>query len=232
MFDSGCACNQRRQPSASANANAVDSALVCVSVDSLVTGSPYALGQPPEHAGPAAAGLGAPLLYSINGAAPARAPDLAGTPPAGCQPRIFDNSAPDCSAALRRPFGHTCPIQGATSFQEYKMDRSMIKQAFAGHREAGGMTVGSGSAPKMSSLPPTRAARPARSRGAFFQGGSRSRPGRWSRDSTGIDWPRRPAPRRARPRSFSGSPASGRSWACRPSSSARSARGSSLPARS
>jgi hypothetical protein len=28
-------------------------------------------------------------------------------------------------------------------------------------------------------LPPTRAARPARSRGAFFQRGGRSRPGRW-----------------------------------------------------
>jgi hypothetical protein len=49
------------------------------------------------------------------------------------------------------------------------MDRSLIKQAFAGHREAGGTTVGgSGGAPKMSSLPPTRAARLARSRGAFF----------------------------------------------------------------
>ena len=35
------------------------------------------------------------------------------------------------------------------------------------------------SLPPAQPLPPTRAARPARSRGAFFHGGSRSRPGRW-----------------------------------------------------
>jgi len=36
-----------------------------------------------------------------------------------------------------------------------------------------------GSLPPARSLPPTRAARPARSRGAFFEDGSRSRPARW-----------------------------------------------------
>jgi len=35
------------------------------------------------------------------------------------------------------------------------------------------------SLPPASPLPPTRAARPARSRGAFSRGGGRSRPGRW-----------------------------------------------------
>jgi hypothetical protein len=35
------------------------------------------------------------------------------------------------------------------------------------------------SSPPARPLPPTRAARPARSRGAFFQGGSRSRSARW-----------------------------------------------------
>lgn len=35
------------------------------------------------------------------------------------------------------------------------------------------------SLPPACPLPPTRAARPARSRGAFFQGRRRSRPGRW-----------------------------------------------------
>jgi hypothetical protein len=35
------------------------------------------------------------------------------------------------------------------------------------------------SLPPGSPLPPTRAARPARSRGAFFGGGGHSRPGRW-----------------------------------------------------
>ena len=36
-----------------------------------------------------------------------------------------------------------------------------------------------GSLPPARPLPPTRAARPARSRGAFFQGENRSRPARW-----------------------------------------------------
>ena len=60
------------------------------------------------------------------------------------------------------------------------MDRSLIKQAFAGRREAGGMSVGgSGSAPKMSSLPPTRAARLARSRGVFLARHRLARLVRW-----------------------------------------------------
>ena len=40
-------------------------------------------------------------------------------------------------------------------------------------------SAATGSLPPARPLPPTRAARPARSRGAFFQGGNRSRPGRW-----------------------------------------------------
>ena len=60
------------------------------------------------------------------------------------------------------------------------MDRSLIKQAFTGHREAGGMTVGgSGGTPTRSSLPPTRAARLARSRGVFFARHRLARLARW-----------------------------------------------------
>ena len=60
------------------------------------------------------------------------------------------------------------------------MDRSLIKQAFTGHREAGGMIAGgSGGTPKRSSLPPTRAARLARSRGVFFARHRLARLVRW-----------------------------------------------------
>ena len=61
------------------------------------------------------------------------------------------------------------------------MDRSLIKQAFAGHRETAGMTVSSSDrAPELSSLPPTRAARLARSRGVFLLARQRlARLARW-----------------------------------------------------
>ena len=40
-------------------------------------------------------------------------------------------------------------------------------------------SAAAGSLPPARPLPPTRAARPARSRGVFFEGGNRSRPARW-----------------------------------------------------
>src|SRR5206468_8893857 len=68
MFDSGSARNQRAQPSASANASAVGSVPVCVSVNSLVTVSPCA-GDPNRPPGQALRGSrasGPQGSYSTN----------------------------------------------------------------------------------------------------------------------------------------------------------------------
>ena len=50
------------------------------------------------------------------------------------------------------------------------MDRSSVKQALRERGEAEAGADGSSPARQGSSLPPTRAARPARSRGIFFEG--------------------------------------------------------------
>ena len=61
------------------------------------------------------------------------------------------------------------------------MDRPLIQQAFGEPGQARSASVaGPGAAPQMSSLPPTRAARPARSRGVFFSGQPLARLARWA----------------------------------------------------
>ena len=60
------------------------------------------------------------------------------------------------------------------------MDRPLIPQAFGERREADGARVGgSSTAPQVPSLPPTRAARPTRSRGVFFAEYHLARLARW-----------------------------------------------------
>jgi hypothetical protein len=62
---------------------------------------------------------------------------------------------------------------------EETMDR-IIKLRTADYpAPAGAAEPGTATRVPADPLPPTRAARPARSRGAFFQRGGRSRPGRW-----------------------------------------------------
>ena len=69
----------------------------------------------------------------------------------------------------------TCTLQ-----DEEIMDR-IIERRHPGHPALAGPDDSgtAASSPPAQPLPPTRAARPARSRGAFFQDGSRSGLGRW-----------------------------------------------------
>jgi hypothetical protein len=68
----------------------------------------------------------------------------------------------------------TCTLQ-----DEDIMDRIIEFRPPGYPAEARSADSGTASLPPVQPLPPTRAARPARSRGAFFQGGRGSRPARW-----------------------------------------------------
>src|SRR2546427_12039010 len=94
MFDSGSARNQRAQPSASANASAVGSVPVCVSVNSLVTVSPCAgdPGAPPGQGLLASHASGFLRSYSTNDGADGPPPRLRFPPLEPLSPAEYSTS--------------------------------------------------------------------------------------------------------------------------------------------